>query len=225
MKNYRLSVRVLIPLFTVAIMLLSFAARQEQPVTGMAATPTPYHEGQPSPRATPHTMIATRYPVPAPADVASGDVMAAGGTAMILAADDMARAAETMRVSGTPELVERGEHWAQDAQALRDRGAWMVLAASAGSMVHDPDRAHELNLQNLRGNGLSMAAEGQAMIEHGQQMATEVEELGASGILDRALADELASDAANLIESGEVLVRDGERMQEDAERLLESIGQ
>jgi hypothetical protein len=101
----------------------------------------------------------------------------------------------------------------------------MVLAATADSMVHDPGKARELNLQNLRGNGLSMAAEGQAMAEHGREMLAEVEQLRRDGMLDEEMAGELSAGAQALVDAGEALAREGERMREYAENLLRSIGQ
>ena len=205
--------------------IVGVATRQVSPAAGALATATPYHEGQPSPMGSPAAMIPTEYPLPAAQDPSSADTMTAGGAAMIQAAEGMAGAATTMTASGVPALAELGEHWSQDARALRERGAWMVLAATADSMVHDPAKAHELNLQNLRGNGLSMAAEGQAMVDHGQEMLTEVEQLRREGAVDEDVAAELASDADALIAAGQALARDGERMREYAENLLRSIGQ
>ena len=218
-------VAIVFAVIIVSAGLLVVAARQQSPVAGASTTPTPYHEGFPSPEASPHAMAPPVYPLPAAEDVATANSMAAGGTAMMQAAAGMSQAAQTMIASGDPTLNERAQHWEQDARALREQGAWMVLAATADSMVHDPDKAHELNLQNLRGNGMSMAAEGQAMVEHGNEMAAEVDRLRREGVLNEAMADELTADARALVAAGETLVRDGNRMQEYAEKLLQSIGQ
>ena len=217
-------VAIVFAVFIVSVGLLAVAARQQSPVAGAATTPTPYHEGFPSPEATPHAMPPSLYPLPAAEDVATANTMATGSTAMIQAAAGMSRAAQTMVASGDPTLSELANHWEQDARALREQGAWMVLAATADSMVHDPDKAREVNLQNLRGNGMSMAAEGQAMVEHGNEMAAEVDRLRRDGALNEAMADELTADARALVTAGESLVQDGEWMQEYAKRLLQSIG-
>ena len=209
----------------VVMALLIFAVRQSAPVDGASTTPTPYHEGFPSPMASPHAMLPTVYPLPVSEDSMTTTSMAAGGAAMIAAAVGMSQAAQQMIASDVPELRELGQHWAQDAVALQERGAWMALSASADSMVHDPARAHEVNLQNLLGNGLSMAAEGQAMVDHGNEMATEVERLRRDGVLSEAMAEELSAEAQALVAAGEALVRDGERMQDYAEKMLQSIGQ
>ena len=201
------------------------AARQTDSGATAPSTPTPYHEQFPPLASTPHPMTPTVYPLPAAEDSTSAAAMTAGGAAMIAAAEGMSRAAETMIASNVPELDDLGQHWAQDAAALRERGAWMVLAATAESMVHDPDRAHELNLRNLRGNGLSMAAEGQAMIDHGTAMTADVDRLRQGGQLGEAEADDLTARATELVEAGEALLRDGGRMQEYAESLLQSLGQ
>lgn len=219
------SVAIVLAVFIVSVGLPAVAAHQQSPVAGASTTPTPYHEGFPSPEASPHVMAPPVFPLPAAEDVATANSMAAGGTAMIQAATGMSRAAQTMIASGDPALNELANHWEQDARALREQGAWMVLAATADSMVHDPDKARELNLQNLRGNGMSMAAEGQAMVEHGNEMAAEVDQLRQGGVLNETMADELTADAKALVAAGEMLVRDGDRMREYAEKLLQSIGQ
>lgn len=220
------SVLISLAALIVAVGLIAvLAPGRENAVVGAQVTPTPYHEGFPTPQASPAAMEPTVYPLPAAQSLATADMMTAGGAAMIQAAQGMAEAAQTMLASGVPEVADRGQHWAQDADALRERGAWMVLASTAESMVHDPDEAHELDLQNLRGNGLSMAAEGQAMSAHGKEMAVEVEQLRQDGVLSDELAAQLATDAKALIDAGDALARDGERMREYAETLLQSIGQ
>lgn len=219
------SVAIVFAVFILSVALLVVAARQQSPVAGASTTPTPYHEGFPSPEASPHAMIPTVYPLPAAEDLETANSMAVGGTAMIQAAAEMSQAAQTMIASGDPTLNELANHWEQDARALREQGAWMVLAATADSMIHDPDKAREVNLQNLRGNGMSMAAEGQAMVEHGNEMAAEVDQLRREGALNETMADELTADARALVAAGEMLVRDGDRMREYAEKLLQSLGQ
>ena len=215
----------LLALLIASVGLLVVAGRQQIPVAGESTTPTPYYEGVASPQPSPHAMAPTVYPLPAAEDLETANSMAAGGAAMIEAAAGMSQAAQTMVASGDPALDDRAGHWEQDARALREQGAWMVLAATADSMVHDPRSARELNLQNLRGNGMSMAAEGQAMIEHGKEMAAEVDQLRQAGALSEATADKLTASASTLMDAGEALVRDGEQMREYAERLLQSIGQ
>lgn len=219
------SVAIVLVVFIVSVGLLVVAARQESPVAGASITPTPYHEGFPSPEASPHAMAPTVYPLPAAEDLATANTMAASGSAMIQAAAGMSRAAQTMIASGDPTLNELANHWEQDAWALREQGAWMVLAATADSMIHDPDKAREVNLQNLRGNGMSMVAEGQAMADHGREMLAQVAQLRQDDAIAPDFADDLTTSAEQLVTAGEALVRDGEGMQEYAERLLASLGQ
>lgn len=209
---------------TVAVAIVVVAPRPAD-LAAQSPTPTPYHEGQPSPEPSLDGMTPTVYPLPAPDDAAAADMMTSGGAAMIQAAQGMAEAARLMLASEAPQVVERGQHWAQDATALQERGAWMVLAATAESMVHDPDKARELNLQNLLGNGMSMAAEGEAMAAHGNEMAAEVAQLRQDGALSDDLSEQLTADAQVLVDAGEALARDGERMRDYAESLLRSIGQ
>lgn len=223
--NSKRNVLIGIALLAAIVALAVFASRQPVSVAGFVATPTPYHEQFPPLASTPHPMTPTVFPLPAAEDPASAKAMTAGGVAMIAGAEGMTHAAEVMIASNVPELDDLGQHWAQDAAALRERGAWMVLAATAESMVHDPDRAHELNLQSLRGNGLSMASEGQAMIDHGTAMIGDVDQLRQGGQLGEAEADDLTARATALVEAGEALLRDGGRMQEYAESLLQSLGQ
>ena len=208
------------------VILLVAAPAANTPVHGGAeTTPTPYHEGVPGGEATPHAMDPARYPLPSPADRASADAMAAGSAAMIRMGQVMDEAATLLLGSNDPQLIDLGQHWVLDAQALRQQAAWMVLSATAADMIHDPATAHEVNARNLKGNGLAMTAEGQAMAEHGRSMTTQVEQLREAGALAPDLADQLVAAGTELIATGEALERDGQRMEETADQLLSLIGQ
>jgi hypothetical protein len=151
--------------------------------------------------------------------------MASGATAMIQMAQIMDQAANLMLGANDPQLIELGQHWVLDAQALRQQAAWMVLSATAADMIHEPATAHELNARNLKGNGMAMRAEGRVMAEHGRAMAAQVEQLRQAGALPAELADQLVSAGAELVTTGEGLERDGQRMEEDADQMLALIGQ
>jgi hypothetical protein len=207
------------------ILLAAIPAANTRVHAGAAATPTPYHEGVPSGDATPHVMQPSLYPLPGAEDRASADAMAAGGAAMVQMAQVMDEAAALMLGSDDPQLVALGQHWVLDAQALRQQAAWMVLSATAADMIHDPAKAHEINAWNLKGNGLSMAAEGEAMAEHGQEMTTQVQQLRETGALSPNLADQLLAAGQEMVATGESLQRDGRRMQEFADDMLTLIGQ
>jgi hypothetical protein len=165
---------------------------------------------------------------PSPAQgTANADAMRVAGEAMNQVAQGMETAAALIAErerSGDAALAELGRHWAQDAQALHERAGWLMAAAGADSMVHDPNKAQQLNLYNLRANGSVMVAEGQAMVEHGREMKEQVGELLTAGAIGPELADKMTAAADALIASGETLERDGKRMQDSAERLLTSLG-
>jgi hypothetical protein len=127
--------------------------------------------------------------------------------------------------SNDPQLVELGQHWVLDAQAMRQQAAWMVLSATAADMIHDPATAHELNAWNLKGNGLAMDAEGNAMAEHGREMTAQVESLRETGALSPELAEGLLAAGQEMVATGESLQREGQRMQEFADDMLALIGQ
>jgi hypothetical protein len=154
----------------------------------------------------------------------SASVMTSAGLTMIQVSQRMAATATTMTASTDPVIVELGAHWARDAAALRERGLWMIASATSATMVHDPDKARQLDLLNLQGNGLAMAAEGQAMAAHGREMVTQIEQLRDEGNLPPENADELIAAGNALIAAGERLAQDGERMQQYAEKLSESLG-
>ena len=63
--------------------------------------------------------------------------------------------------------------------------------------------AREVNVWNLKGNGMSMAAEGEAMAEHGREMTAQVEQLREDGALSPELADQLLAAGQELIATGE----------------------
>lgn len=206
------------------ILLAAMPAANTRVRAEAVATPTPYHEGVPGGDATPHAMEPSLYPLSAAKDRASADAMAAGGAAMIEMARVMDEAATLLLDTNDPQLLELGKHWVLDAQALRQQAAWMVLSATAADMIHDPARAHEINVSNLKGNGLAMSAEGEAMAEHGREMTTQVQQLRETGGLSPELADQLLAAGQEMIATGESLQRDGQRMQDVADDMLALIG-
>jgi len=210
-------------LLAAALLVLIIAGDRMGAPTAVSVTPspTPYHEGVPSPIASPGAEL---YPLPAPADRASADAMAAGGAAMVQAAAAMDDAATIMLASNDPQLVAMAHHWVLDAQALRQQAAWMVLSATAADMVHDPARAHEINAWNLKGNGMAMVEEGVAMREHGQTMIAQAQQLRQRGALPQGVADQLIAAGQDLVTMGEAAQRDGQRMEDDADQMLKLIG-
>jgi hypothetical protein len=208
-----------------AVVFVAAQVGQSSVITAeVTATPTPYHEGVPGLTASPHAMEPPLYPLPAPEDRASADAMAAGAAAMIEMAGALEAAADRLLSANDAKLVELGQHWMLDAQALQQQAAWMVLSATAADMIHDPRTAHEINAWNLRGNGMVMTAEGQAMAEHARSMTTQVEQLRADGALPPDVADALIAAGEELITTGEELARDGQRMQDTADEMLRLIG-
>lgn len=108
--------------------------------------------------------------------------MTNAGIAMIQAAQSMEAAAAAMVASGNPALVDLGGHWYQDTRSLRDQGAWMIVTATSDSMIHDPNKARELDVANLQANGLTMEVEGRAMADHGRAMFAQIDQLRADGV-------------------------------------------
>ena len=192
-------------------LLLATAVSECSALATTGATPTPSREGRSRPVVSPQAVPTSVDPLPALADQASAAAMAA-------------EAAATMIASGDPSLVERGRHWEPAATALRERGARMVIAATSGGQVHDPDEACEFAPRSLQAGGVSMAGEGQAMVDHGREMAEQVMPLRRDAALSPELAADLIASADGPVTTGEALVRDGEVLQADADRLLESIG-
>jgi hypothetical protein len=162
--------------------------------------------------------------LPAAQDPASAGVMARSADVMIHVADSMGALTPTLLENGDAPTKVLAQHWNLDAHALRDRATWMVTSATSDAMIHNPDNVTEVNLSNLRGNGLAMIDEGQAMASHGAQMRTEVEQLQRDGVLSSDVADHLLDQADALSDVGRALERDGESMRDTAENLLRSIG-
>lgn len=209
---------------TAAMAGLTSASGRGEPAARAQTSPTPYHEGQPSPAASPSTMLPTVLPLPEPSDRPTADMMAKAGAAMAAAAAAMDGAAAVMVDSDDRELVELAGHWRQDAQALRERADWMVTTATSSGMVHDPDQAREVDVWNLKAGGVAMAAEGEAMVAHGQEMQTRTAQLREQGGLAPDLADDLTAAGQALVETGEALAQDGERMERYADGLIRSLG-
>lgn len=149
--------------------------------------------------------------------------MTAAGVAMIQGSLSMDAAATVMISTGSQPLVDLGQHWALDARALADRGAWMITSATSDSMVHDPGKARALDLVNLKANGAVMETEGNAMAQHGREMVAQVDRLRTDGTVDAATLDDLTARGQELVTTSETMNRDGKRMQDDADRLQRSL--
>jgi hypothetical protein len=206
------------------VVLVSTGGGSDRTAAQTAPTPTWYHEGQPTPAASPADDSLHHMPLPAPADRATANSMTEAGIALTRAAQSMEAAADLMAASGDQALVDLAGHWYQDARALREQGAWMIVTATSDSMVHDPDKARELDLVNLRANGIAMEDAGQAMADHGRAMNAQVAQLRQAGSLPAAMADDLTARGQDLITAGEQMARDGKKMQAEAESLLRSLG-
>jgi len=169
------------------------------------------------------------HATPTPVDLSQLDAMTAAAVAMIRTATAMEAGAAVLdtesRHRNDPSLAELADHWRTDARDLRDRGIWMLLSQTAGSMVHDPDTAHELDLRSLLANGESMIVEGDSMVEHGKEMAAQVSDLRDSGVLTGQIADQLAETADEMITTGERVSHDGKEMRDYAKRMLQSLGE
>jgi hypothetical protein len=202
--------RRLAPIIALVVVLLAVGLADSSVARGAANEP----EARPPAVATPEPPL---------------DPMTAGGVALIRAAQSMETAAavleERATATGDPTLADLAQHWRNDAEALRARGVRLLFSATADSMVHDPARAHELNLENLRANGEMMAVDGKTMIEHGKEMSQQVATLLAAGVLSSDLAAQLTAAADELVATGEQLEREGTAMRDDAETMLRSIGE
>jgi hypothetical protein len=208
-----------VAIMAIAIVMADPTASNDESTAAAVA----YHEAYGDEQGAPPTGQAY-LPLPMAQDARSSGVMAASGTSMIEVADGMEAVVPTLLASSDSEVAALGQHWDQDAVALRERGAWMISSATSDAMVHDPDRAREINLQNLLGNGMVMSSEGQAMTAHGEEMLAEVELLRDEGVLSDDIAPTLTIQAQALVDAGQELERDGEDMQQTAEDLLRSIG-
>lgn len=211
---------LLLPVVMAGAIAAAAASRLERTPPQRLAPPAPAQEA---------TVPATDHAVQITAWRVNGNPMAAGGRAIIAMADAMDTVATVPLTSSSPagdsQRAELGQHWKRDASVMRSRGNWMILAATADSMIHDPDAARQVNLQNLRGNGLVMEHEGNALIAHGHAMIDEVNRAQAEGWLSPDLARQALDRAWEIVALGERLKRDGQDMQAEADRLLRSLGQ
>ena len=114
--------------------------------------------------------------------------------AMKTAGNTMRAHGQTMLADGTSRndqnLIDHGNHWISDGDALILGGAWMAqnptapgslvstpdeLAANgnwtalnqaANAMIHDPSNARQVDTEALRWNGAAMRDEGRNMTAH-----------------------------------------------------------
>jgi hypothetical protein len=147
-----------------------------------------------------------------------------------------------------PDLVARGEHWRADGQTLSQRGQWLSmhplapsslvvspaelsaqgawgdLPRTAETMLHDPSRARELDLEALRWNGLAMRAEGQAMAEHGRIMDEDLSVMVSRHPVAEPTTANLRQAAEAMRDAGGYLSANGQEMIDYADRLRQSMG-
>ena len=150
--------------------------------------------------------------------------------------------------TGDQDLIAHGEHWLTDGQALVRGGQWMgmnptapgsliaspselgtqgswgELTRNAQQMLHDPSRAREVDLEALRWNGLAMRAEGRNMVDHGRNMAEEVDVMIARHGLEGQSAADLRQAASTVQQVGGYLEQNGQSMIDYADRLRRSMG-
>lgn len=222
MASSRNTLTALVILMLALLALIAFAVAVSPGDTG-GATTIRYHE-QVGTHSGSEPAGGHYKALPAAQDSASAGVMASSADVMIHVADSMGALAPTLLENGDAATRVLAQHWNLDAHALRDRAGWMVTSATSDAMIHNSDNVTEVNLSNLRGNGLAMIDEGQAMANHGAQMRTEVEQLQRDGVLSSDVANHLLDQADALFDAGQALERDGESMRDTANNLLRSIG-
>ena len=225
MRNAR-RINPLLVIMLGAVGLLAFGVVASNSGGSEASTPATtglYHEQTGEELATPPSGGHSQ-PVPGSEDPASAGSMAVAGNAMILAADSMEVVVPTLASAGDSGLAQIAQHWEEDVQALRQRGAWMTVSATGAGMVHDPATARRVDLYNLLGNGIVMTEEGQAMTAHARDMISQAEQLRDDGTLPADVAERLITEGQAVVDAGQALEQDGERMQRAAEDLLRSIG-
>ena len=178
--------------------------------------------------------------------------MTESGQAMQRAGETMQAHAQAMLTegqrAGDQELLDHGNRWLGDGQALVRGGQWMgmnptspasqasspselaaqgnwgELTRTAQAMLHDPSQARSVDLEALRWNGLAMRSEGRNVGEHGRVMAEQVEVMVARHGLEGQAVTDLRQTAAEMQQVGGFLEQNGEEMVDYAGRLRRSLG-
>jgi hypothetical protein len=123
--------------------------------------------------------------------------------------------------------VGDGQHWVADGNTMVQIGERTVKLGQ--SLASNPIKAQEVDIDQVRAQGMGVVSDGQALVEHGKVM-TELSDLlkrrsNASG--DQPLAQDVAdaqASAQRMAQTGQQLVAGGQQLIAFADTLARSIG-
>jgi hypothetical protein len=127
---------------------------------------------------------------------------------------------------GDQSWVGDGQHWIADGNTMVAIGERTVKLGQ--SLASNPIKAQEVDINQVRAQGLGLISDGQALVEHGKVM-TELSDLlkrrtDASG--DQPLAQDVAEAQAGALsmgQTGQQLVAGGQQLVDFADSLARSI--
>jgi hypothetical protein len=158
------------------------------------------------------------------------DVLAAGSQAIEHGQDMQqlgARMVDHGQAINDPGWVSDGQHWIADGNSLVETGERAVKLGQ--SLRGNPVTAREVDLYQVRAEGLGLISAGQALVDHGKVMIefSELLRRRAEAGGDPRLAQDVAdsSDRAQRMgQSGQQLVASGQQLVDFADTLAKSLG-
>ncbi len=126
-----------------------------------------------------------------------------------------------------PSWVGDGQHWIADGNTMVAIGERTVKLGQ--SLANNPIKAQEVDINQVKAQGLGVISDGQALVEHGKVM-TELSDLlkrRTDASRDQPLAQDVADAQAGALrmgQTGQQLVTGGQQLVDFANTLARSIG-
>jgi hypothetical protein len=127
---------------------------------------------------------------------------------------------------GDPSWVGDGQHWIADGNTLVAIGERTVKVGQ--SLANNPIKAQEVDLNQVRAQGLGVISDGQALVEHGKVMSelSDLLKRRTDASVDQPLAQDVAdarAEALRMGQTGQQLVTGGQQLVDFADALARSI--
>jgi hypothetical protein len=127
---------------------------------------------------------------------------------------------------GDASWVGDGQHWIADGNTLVAIGERTVKLAQ--SLANNPIKAQEVDINQVRAQGLAVVSDGQALVEHAKVMSelSDLLKRRTDASRDQPLAQDIAdaqAEALRMGQTGQQLVTSGQRLVDFVDSLARSI--
>jgi len=130
-------------------------------------------------------------------------------------------------VVGDPSWIGDGQHWIADGNGMVAIGERTIKLGQ--SLANNPIKAQEVDINQVRAQGMGVISDGQALVEHARVMSelSDLLERRTKSTGDQPLAQDIADAQASSLrmgETGQQLVAGGQQLVDFADTLARSIG-